>query len=194
MAPRTKAQFEAIRTASREKILLAALELFATKSYPGTSINDIAKKAEASKGLIYHYFESKEEIMRAVMEMVMDMLGEFMGQVKSKSGDDPKKALETLIDTYFHSLETRLDMLRWVLPLALNMEDYQFVNDIVQNQFDQSVAYAAQIFERLGYDQPQEEARLLIAIMDGIGLDTAALSGYDTARMHRYLLKKYDLL
>jgi len=56
MAPRTTKQFEAIRGKSREKIILAAIELFSAQTYHNTSVADISKKAGISKGLIYNYF------------------------------------------------------------------------------------------------------------------------------------------
>ena len=49
-----KERFEEMRQRSEEKILAVALELFATKGYKNTSISDIAKKANISKGLMYN--------------------------------------------------------------------------------------------------------------------------------------------
>lgn len=46
----------------RNAILEAGLELFVQKGYSGTKISDIAKKAGMSTGLMFHYFESKEQL------------------------------------------------------------------------------------------------------------------------------------
>lgn len=46
----------------RNEILQAALELFVQKGYSGTKISDIARKAGMSTGLMFHYFESKEQL------------------------------------------------------------------------------------------------------------------------------------
>ncbi|NIS38573.1 helix-turn-helix transcriptional regulator, partial [Candidatus Saccharibacteria bacterium] len=67
MSPRTEEQLSAIREKTRASILESALELFATKGFHGTSIGEIAKKAEISKGLAYHYFDSKQDILEAVI-------------------------------------------------------------------------------------------------------------------------------
>ena len=40
----------------RQEILYAALELFVTKGYAATKITDIAKSANMSRGLMFHYF------------------------------------------------------------------------------------------------------------------------------------------
>ncbi|MEA3445052.1 MAG: TetR/AcrR family transcriptional regulator, partial [Bacteroidota bacterium] len=65
MSPRTKEQFETIREERREQILQVALELFANEGL-NTPISKIAKEAGISKGLVYNYFESKEELLREV--------------------------------------------------------------------------------------------------------------------------------
>lgn len=45
-----------------EDILQAALKLFIRKGYSGTKIQDIAKAADMSVGLLFHYFKSKEDL------------------------------------------------------------------------------------------------------------------------------------
>src|SRR2546425_2508463 len=50
----------------REQIIDAAAKLFAEKGYDGASIRDIAREAGITEGLIYHYFESKDQLTEAV--------------------------------------------------------------------------------------------------------------------------------
>lgn len=52
----------------REDILQASLHLFAMKGFHGTSMRDIAREAEITEGLIYHYFESKRDLFRAIID------------------------------------------------------------------------------------------------------------------------------
>lgn len=52
----------------REEILQASLHLFAEKGFHGTSIRDIARSADLTEGLIYHYFASKRDLFRAIIE------------------------------------------------------------------------------------------------------------------------------
>lgn len=68
MSPRTSTQFEAIRQEKRKIILDSALELFAENGFHATSISLIAKKASISKGLIYNYFESKNDILEEIID------------------------------------------------------------------------------------------------------------------------------
>ncbi len=50
----------------RENILDAAQRVFCTKGFSGASIRDIAREAGITEGLIYHYFESKDNLQEAV--------------------------------------------------------------------------------------------------------------------------------
>ena len=52
----------------REDILRASLHLFAEKGFHGTSMRDIARGADITEGLIYHYFASKRDLFRAIIE------------------------------------------------------------------------------------------------------------------------------
>jgi AcrR family transcriptional regulator len=52
----------------RNEILDAAETLFTTKGYEKTTVNDILERVEIGKGTFYHYFQSKEEVMDAVID------------------------------------------------------------------------------------------------------------------------------
>ncbi|KKD47148.1 TetR/AcrR family transcriptional regulator [Listeria seeligeri] len=56
----------------RKKILEAAMEEFAEKGYQAASTNQICAKAGVSKGLIFHYFGSKEKLYIAVVSYAID--------------------------------------------------------------------------------------------------------------------------
>ena len=53
----------------RQLIISKALELFAKKGYSDTKIGDIAKAADMSVGLMFHYFESKEQLYGELVKM-----------------------------------------------------------------------------------------------------------------------------
>lgn len=72
MSPRTSQQFETIRQEKTKLILDTALELFAEKGYHQTSITDITRRAGISKGLVYNYFESKEAVLRSIIQTGYD--------------------------------------------------------------------------------------------------------------------------
>ncbi|WP_416150814.1 TetR/AcrR family transcriptional regulator [Salipaludibacillus sp. HK11] len=51
----------------RNEIMDVAERLFLTKGYTGTAINDILKEIGIAKGTFYYYFQSKEEVMDAIV-------------------------------------------------------------------------------------------------------------------------------
>ena len=68
MSPRTEEQFEEIRESRKMEIMNNALELFANYGYHTTSISNISEKAGISKGLLYNYFSSKEELLKSIID------------------------------------------------------------------------------------------------------------------------------
>ena len=56
----------------KKAILMTALNLFVERGYYDTKITDIAKAVPMSTGLLFHYFESKEELLTELVKMGMD--------------------------------------------------------------------------------------------------------------------------
>ncbi|MCH8273277.1 MAG: TetR/AcrR family transcriptional regulator [Armatimonadetes bacterium] len=54
--------------ARRRQLIDTGLALFSEKGWENTTIRDLAKSAGVAQGLIYHYFESKEALLMAVVE------------------------------------------------------------------------------------------------------------------------------
>lgn len=50
----------------KREIMCAAQKLFLSKGYEETSITDIMETVDGSKGMFYHFFHSKEELMQAI--------------------------------------------------------------------------------------------------------------------------------
>jgi TetR/AcrR family transcriptional regulator, fatty acid metabolism regulator protein len=60
---------EAALAADRKKqILKAAVEVFAERGFHRTRVSDIAKRAGVAYGLIYHYFDSKDDVLNSLFE------------------------------------------------------------------------------------------------------------------------------
>ena len=69
MSPRSKQQNEQIKEDRRTQILDAALVVFARRGLAATKIGDIAAEAGLSHGLVYHYFQSKEDIFTELISI-----------------------------------------------------------------------------------------------------------------------------
>jgi AcrR family transcriptional regulator len=64
---RRRAVSDEDKSQRRDEIMAAAKEVFARKGFHATTIADIAKRASLAYGLIYWYFDSKDELFHALM-------------------------------------------------------------------------------------------------------------------------------
>ena len=90
-------------TEMRQRILDGAHRAMLTGSYRGTTMPAIAAEAGVSVGLLYRYFDSKEELYLAMCESVtraqLDDLAVQLGQIA-----DPRARLESAVDLFVQSL------------------------------------------------------------------------------------------
>jgi AcrR family transcriptional regulator len=72
-------RFENLDTERQEQILAAAAAEFAERGYGGASVNRILEGAGLSKGVLYYYFEDKEELFVTTLQRAMGRLFEESG-------------------------------------------------------------------------------------------------------------------
>lgn len=88
----------------REEILAAAIRVFATKSYQGTTVRDIAKEAGVSEALLYKYFPSKKALFLEAFErsnkFLFDKLQEML-----RSSKRPREMARELFLFYYRFLQ-----------------------------------------------------------------------------------------
>ena len=70
-APRRRAGRPTTETHARERLLLAAAELFGMHGYAGLAVRDVAKAAGVQVATLYYHFPSKSELLQAVLDWVM---------------------------------------------------------------------------------------------------------------------------
>ncbi len=72
----------------KQAILMTALKLFVEHGYYDTKITDIAEAVPMSTGLLFHYFESKEELYTELVRMGAQATASFGGQGAPKANSD----------------------------------------------------------------------------------------------------------
>ena len=90
-ARRTRIQAE-----NSEKILAAALEVFATDGFRGATIDRIAEAAGMSKPNLLYYFRSKDEIYRALLDRLLDTWLQPLHELDNEG--DPLREIADYID------------------------------------------------------------------------------------------------
>ena len=80
------------REQRQQAIINAGEQVFFSQGYESSTMDDVARQAELSKGTLYLYFQSKDELHFAIMERGMAILMELM----EKRMSSPKNGRETL--------------------------------------------------------------------------------------------------
>lgn len=190
MSPRTTRQFEEIREQSRKKILDAAFELFATRGYHNTSVSQIAKTAGVAKGLIYNYFETKEDLIRGVVHDLMAQGDDIVGEMLKIEA--PQAQMKFLIEFSFRYIIEQEHTTQLMTSLALQLDEFPAVKEIVKAKYTGMIPLMAQLLEKSGIPDFEQEANILAATMDGISMQYLVLKeAVPMEAMKQHLIRKY---
>ena len=99
------------RQERRQKILVAATDLFGANSYDSVQMRDVAARAEVGKPTLYRYFPSKEELFLEVFKSGLDRLDVEVAAIL-KDRDQPSRSLERLLLALLNALGGQVAALR----------------------------------------------------------------------------------
>lgn len=108
---------------SREDILKAAEEEFSDKGLYGTRVDEIAKKANINKRMIYEYFGSKEDLYKTVLIEVYSRLSRMELGLLQNDGSCTDK-IRKIIQMYFEFLRDNPSFVNMILWENLNKGRY----------------------------------------------------------------------
>ncbi len=145
--PRTTEQFELMRREREESILNASLYFFATKGLEATTADMIAKTANCSHGLLYHYFNTKEDLYQAVIEkrvrpIVYNIIADVDFNQKAKF------VFTDITDRFLKALKSENDEYAWSIALLLDIHLQGVINPKVRHVEKDKKLYD-QVFELL---------------------------------------------
>ncbi len=89
----------------KEALLDAAQNLMIVKGFVATTLDEICSESETTKGSFFHYFKSKEELGKELVERFAQGVRDFMEAAIVSAGDDPLDRVNALIDTFIKSSE-----------------------------------------------------------------------------------------
>ncbi|MGC9341631.1 MAG: TetR/AcrR family transcriptional regulator [Bacteroidales bacterium] len=166
MSPRTREQFEEIRESRKDLIRGKALKLFALEGYHTTSIQMIAKEAGISKGLIYNYYESKEDLLKDVIISGMKRIFETVDP--NEDGVLTDEEMKNMLEINKRSLVA--DRRFWTLYFSILPQPnvIAIVKDEVMEMYEDLMSMFTEYFKKEGYDDPETEAMMLASILDGV--------------------------
>jgi AcrR family transcriptional regulator len=88
--------------ARREQLLQAGIELFDQRGHDEVSIEEIARAAGVSKGLLYHYFPTKKDFVLAALSRGREQLGERLERDPALA---PPALFEANLDAFLDNVE-----------------------------------------------------------------------------------------
>lgn len=189
--PRTSA---AHATEMRQRILDGAHRAMLAGGYRGTTMPAIAAEADVSVGLLYRYFDSKEELYLAMCEGVtqaqLDELAAQMGQIV-----DPRERLARAVGHFVESLEAE----RWGAIITTGWAEADVnpaLRDLLRRRCDQIRAFATMFLREAvarGEVEPEvdiEELSLAATmLMDGVIAHQAEMGDrFDPALVERSVI------
>ncbi len=174
-------------TEKQEKILNAALELFAKEGYRATSTSKIAKKAGVSEGLIFRHYVNKEVLLKAILQQGEDRFSNILKHVLLES--DPKKVIAKTIEAFSPKNKDQEQIDFWKLQFKIKWEMEIYGEKKVEPLQD----LLTEAFEKLGSEKPDLEAQMLLITMDGLITRFYLQSGFALESQLTLLKSKYDL-
>lgn len=110
----------------RAELIQVASKLFFEKGYTDTTVRDIIKEIQGSQGMFYHYFSSKDEIYRAVMEDYIDSYIIELNAVFYKENISIKEKLLLLMNKFRSTFNVCLN----VMDNSTNTDNVHFTLEL----------------------------------------------------------------
>lgn len=190
--PRTKEQFAELREKKRDIILKTAIRLFAQKGYNNTSINDIAKTAKISTGLTYHYFQSKQKILEAIIEQWLSVAGTILNELESKN-KDPLQKIRDIVENVFDNLMTNEELWKLYISFLVQPGVLKKIKKFAMARSQKYWDALEEVFAELGFKDPHIEVKFLDVFIDGVWLNNFIEEGeFPLEEMKEFLLQRYS--
>jgi AcrR family transcriptional regulator len=169
MSPKTKEQYEGIRQEKKDLILDTALEVFATHGFHGSSISMIAKHAGIAKGLMYNYFDSKEELLKAILNKGVQNIMKVFTQVLNQ--EITPDIFKQLLELYFSQLKENSVFWRLYFSIAIQPSVMEMIEKEFVGMVNPYMEMLQKYYTNQGSGQPEADALLAHAIIDGITMN-----------------------
>lgn len=190
--PRSASTNRELREKSRERILAAALEVFAEKGYEAASISDVTQRAEVSRGLVTYYFASKLSLAAELLDRWLDGIGAILDLTGT-----PDERLAGIIDGTLMAAASTLPIQRLAISLMMQPTTHPVFAEVESakaarvTQIEDAIRA---IFTARGADDPAVEEMLLRATLEGVTVKLAIYpESFPVEAVRRRLHASYGL-
>ncbi|RIX59621.1 TetR/AcrR family transcriptional regulator [Paenibacillus nanensis] len=169
--PRTPEENERIRNAAKIKIRAAAIDVFIAKGFHSSSIEDVAKKAGISKGLLYNYFKGKSELLAELIQSRVEEISQVMETASRLPA--PKEQLLYIAQHALMNVKEQPKAYRFYLHLQTHPEEDTIISSHTQPLKDEMIRQSrvqVEIFRKLGSANPEVDSLHFSTALHGIML------------------------
>lgn len=151
---------------TKDRIVYAALQLFARKGYASTSVADILTEAGVNAGSLYHFFPGKQDVLLAVLDAYRKGIRPMLLEPAWQGVSDPIERVFALLAhyrNYLHRTECTYGCPIGSLALELHEPDPP-VRALLAANFDGWIAAIESCFIEAGDRLPADIDRRALAI------------------------------
>lgn len=105
--PEKKPRFRRRKDARPEELIRAAVALFGEQGFAATNLKDVAKRAGVSKGTVYLYFKSKEDLLLAAVRTSVVPIVDAADELEVDADGTAAELLRTLLVRWVEDFEER---------------------------------------------------------------------------------------
>jgi AcrR family transcriptional regulator len=168
----------------------AAQQLFETRGFADTTVDDIVAKAGVAKGAFYHHYESKEAVFTKVLEGLQLAVAREVAAIASKSAK-PVERLRVGLQVYIEACE-RPNVRRVLLidgPTVLGWIRWRKIDDRFFGEMTRSTVAAA-----LGSNATATHIQAVASLISGAFAEAAMTGAADSKLKSRDLRAAMDVL
>ena len=156
---------------TRDALLRAAVELFTTRGYDRTTVDDIAEAVDVSQRTFFRYYAGKEEAALALQELVV---ARFVEAVRERPAEEAP--MEALKQAVLEGWQTLNEVIEAVVPVELYLRMYRVIESTpvllaahLRRNMEIEEARARVLAEREGLDVDADpRPRLAVAVFGGV--------------------------
>jgi len=156
---------------AKAKIIDIARNIFSHFGFKKTTMEEIASATRKGKSSIYYYFNSKEEIFKAVVEKESKELKEELLKGISKY-DDPIEQLKAYISIRMNKLKKLTNF--YTALKSEYLSNFEFIEDIRKNYDNEEVRMITRIIQngvesgKFSVEDPHLSAVAIVTAMKGL--------------------------
>jgi len=159
----------------KDQIVRATVECITKFGYHNFSMQDVARIAGVSKGIIHYYFLNKDELMMSVLDKVAGDIEQVMVS-DMEASSDPVRKMEIFIEICFDVVRSTKEYYQVNMDFWTQINQKQEIRQAIAKHYSKFRDTAASVIKE-GIDKgafrkvdPREFASYVIAVIDGLSL------------------------